>query len=55
MCPTGKDDQWGGVGIFDATVEEVQAIIDGDPAVQAGLLTYQVLPTRSFPGDALPG
>jgi hypothetical protein len=28
--------------------------MDGDPAVEAGILTYEVQPWRSFPGDALP-
>lgn len=55
VCPIRDDDQWAGVGIFDATVEEARSIMEEDPAVKAGLLTYEVLATRSFPGDALPG
>jgi hypothetical protein len=27
--------------------------MDGDPAVRAGILTYEVHETRSFPGDAI--
>lgn len=28
--------------------------MDEDPGVQAGVFTYQIHPTRSFPGDTLP-
>jgi hypothetical protein len=27
--------------------------MDGDPAVQAGVLSYEVHPVRGFPGDGL--
>jgi hypothetical protein len=27
--------------------------MDGDPAIQAGVLSYEVHPVRGFPGDAL--
>jgi hypothetical protein len=43
-----------GVGIFNADPEAVGAIMAQDPAVQAGTITYDVYPTRSFPGDTLP-
>lgn len=43
-----------GVGVFDATVEDTAAIMDGDPGVTAGVFTYQVHACRGFPGDALP-
>ena len=55
VCPIRDHDQWAGLGIFDTTVEEARAIMDEDPGVQAGIFTYELLPTRSFPGDALPG
>ncbi len=55
VCPTRDDGEWAGIGIFDATGEEVEAIMEQDPAVAAGMLTYDVIDTRSFPGDALPG
>ena len=29
--------------------------MDADPAVQAGVLTYELHPVRSFPGSSLPG
>jgi hypothetical protein len=43
-----------GVGIFNADPEAIQRIMAQDPAVQAGIFTFGVHPTRSFPGDALP-
>lgn len=43
-----------GVGIFNAESEGVQQIMAQDPAIQAGVFTCEVHPTRSFPGDALP-
>jgi hypothetical protein len=35
--------------------EEIAQIMDSDPGVQAGIFTYEVHPSRSFPGDSLPG
>lgn len=42
-----------GVGIFDASPEEVQRIYADDP-VKAGAFTFSVHPCLSFPGSALP-
>jgi hypothetical protein len=55
VCPITDDSEWNGVGIFDASVDDVTAIMDADPGVQAGIFTYEVHPVRSFPGDTLPG
>jgi uncharacterized protein YciI len=44
-----------GVCVFDTTAEEAEQLMAGDPAVRAGILTFEVHPIRSFPGDALPG
>jgi hypothetical protein len=55
VCPVNDDSEWSGIGIFDAGVDEVVEIMDGDPGVQAGVFTYEVHPVRSFPGDRLPG
>lgn len=43
-----------GVAVFNASPEQVQDIMDGDPAVAAGIFTYEVHSAKSFPGDALP-
>lgn len=54
VCPISDGSNVAGVGIFNATVEDVKQLMDEDPAVQAGVLTYEVHPTRSFPGDSIP-
>ena len=43
-----------GACIVDVPVEEAIRLMDDDPGVQAGILTYEVHPMRSFPGSALP-
>jgi hypothetical protein len=55
VCPIADGSDVSGVGIFNAGVERVRRIMDGDPGVQAGIFTYEVHPCRSFPGDCLPG
>jgi hypothetical protein len=53
VCPVPDDSEVCGVGIFDAEIDEVRKLMDGDPGVQAGVFVYEVHPCRSFPGDAL--
>jgi hypothetical protein len=55
VCPVTDDSEVCGIAIFDADVDEVQRIMDGDPGVRAGVFTFEVHPCRSFPGDALAG
>ena len=54
VCPISDGSNVAGVGIFNANVEEVKKIMDEDPAVQAGVLVYEMYVCRSFPGDSLP-
>ena len=54
VCPVADDSHWSGVGIYNGTVEEIVALMEGDPGVKAGIFEYEVHPVRSFPGDALP-
>jgi hypothetical protein len=54
VCRIVDDSEWSGLGIFDATPEEVVRIMAEDPAVEAGIFTYEVHPIRGFPGDGLP-
>ncbi|MGN6127348.1 MAG: hypothetical protein ACTHON_12325 [Humibacter sp.] len=54
VLPVRDGGELAGVGIFDASVERTTAIIDGDPAVAAGVLTAEVHEASGFPGDALP-
>jgi hypothetical protein len=53
VCPVADGSDLAGVGIFDATPEDVERILDGDPAIQADVLRYEVHPTRSFPASSL--
>ena len=54
VCPISDGSNVSGIGIFNATVEEVKKIMDEDPGVQAGVFVYEIHATRSFPGDSLP-
>ena len=53
VCPVMDESGLCGVGIYDATADEVEAIMKSDPGVVAGVFRYEVHPCRSFPGDAL--
>ena len=53
VLPIRDDSPLCGVGIFSGTADDVRRIMDDDPGVRAGVFTYRIHPTRSFPGDAL--
>lgn len=53
VCPVSDGTDVSGIGIFNASADEVKVLMDADPGVQAGLFTYEVHPCRSFPGDSL--
>ena len=53
VCPVADDSQYAGVGIFDATPEDCDAIYSRDPAVMASILTYEIHATRTFPDSSL--
>jgi hypothetical protein len=52
VCPVGGE-VLAGVGVFDASLEEVDALMKDDPAVKEGVLVYSLHACRSFPGDSL--
>jgi hypothetical protein len=54
VCPIADDGQWAGVGIFTSPPDETARILDDDPAIKAGVLSYEIHPSVSFPGDSLP-
>jgi hypothetical protein len=54
VCPVTADADIQGFGIFNVNEEETKKILDGDPAVAAGIFVYDVYPVKSFPGDSLP-
>lgn len=43
-----------GIGVFDLDPEQTRAVLDADPAVQAGLFVADLHPVLGFPGDSLP-
>lgn len=53
VCPVVDGGPITGVGVFAATPEEVDRIYSHDPAVTAGILTYEIHPTRTFAGSTL--
>ena len=54
VCPIADGTNVSGVGVFAATPEDVDRIYSNDPAVKAGILKYELHPTRTFPGSRLP-
>jgi len=48
VCPIADGSGLAGVGVFAADESTVADILDGDPAIQAGVLTYELHPTRTF-------
>lgn len=54
VCPVADGTDITGVGVFAATPDDVDRIYSQDPAVQAGVLKYEIHPTRAFPGSTLP-
>jgi len=54
VCPVRDDSDLAGLCLFTAGADEAARIMDGDPGVRAGLFSYEVHETKSFPGSALP-
>jgi hypothetical protein len=54
VCPVNDGSEVKGVGIFNANLDETRKIMDDDPAVKAGVFTYETHACLSFPGDRLP-
>jgi hypothetical protein len=55
VCPVNDDSDVAGIGIFNASPEDVKKLMDEDPGVKAGVFVYELHPCRSLPGDSLPG
>lgn len=54
VCPVPGGEGIVGLCILDVEPDEARRLMEGDPGVEAGIFTYEVLPIRSFPGDRLP-
>jgi hypothetical protein len=55
VCPIADGTDLAGIDIFDADAAAVERTMLDDPAIEAGVLTYEIHGCRSFPGDGLPG
>lgn len=53
VCPVADGTEVAGISVFDATPEDVHRILSRDPAVEAGVLRYEIHPTRTFPESSL--
>ena len=54
VCPIRDGSNINGIGIFNVTEDVTKKIMEADPGVMAGIFTYEIHPTISFPGDGLP-
>lgn len=54
VCPIADGSGVTGFSVFDAGPEDVDRIMREDPGVKAGLFTYEIHATRTFPAS-LPG
>ena len=54
ICPIADDSAIAGLGILVATPDQAEQIFSGDPAVLAGVLTFEIHHTVSLPGSTLP-
>jgi hypothetical protein len=54
VCPAFRDESDNaGLCIFSTGIEETRRIMEGDPAVSKGILTYEIHRVTGFPGDSL--
>jgi len=54
VCPIGDGGAIKGIAILIASVEESERIMAADPAVLAGVLTYELHDSRTLAGSAVP-
>jgi hypothetical protein len=54
VCPLAGDSEIRGIALFDAALDETVAVMNEDPAVKAGVLSFDAYLCSGFPGDALP-
>ena len=54
VCPIADGSDVTGIGIFSGDADEVRRIYEQDPGVKVGVFTFEVHPSRSFPGASLP-
>jgi len=53
VCPVVEKGSIAGICIFASDLDETRRVMDGDPAVEAGILTYETHSIAVFPKDSL--
>ena len=53
VAPVAGENNIAGLALFNKDAKAVKTIMDEDPAVKEGILLYELMPVRSFPGDSL--
>jgi len=53
VCMIRDASEVAGLEVFRTNLEETRRIMEEDVAVRGGVLTYEIHPVMSFPGDAL--
>lgn len=53
ICPIADGRGICGIGVFDASPEQVLQIMAEDPGVKADIFTFDIHESRSFPGSTL--
>jgi hypothetical protein len=54
VCPVADDSDLAGACVLVVEAGEAARMMEADPGVRAGIFTYEIHPTRGFPGSALP-
>ena len=54
VLPAPGHDEWAGIAVFAAPAEQVERLLADDPAIRAGVFTYELVPVIGFPGATLP-
>jgi uncharacterized protein YndB with AHSA1/START domain len=54
VLPGADDSDLAGIGVFTVGVDETRTVLESDPAIAAGIMTYELHPVRGFPGSTLP-
>ena len=54
VCPARDTGEYAGIGILTVPIDRAAEILNEDPGVKAGILTFEVHPVGGFPGSSLP-
>ena len=54
VCPVSDESDLKAIGLFKADYLTTKQLMEEDICVQAGIFTFEIHSTKSFPGDRLP-